>query len=155
MDHESRETKPIRVLLTIMALEFFGPALRDAGPSHATNPDWVGHARVHVVWFIAMMVALGVLTLMLIWGRRSSLRELRLALAIEACVFAGFWTACGLAPVYGGLVAIDSIHTQVLGIDENVLFFSVMSVVWGATAFLLARLAARGESTRTLSGEAS
>ncbi len=65
-----------------MVFEYFGPALRDANASHAKNPTWVGHARFHVVWFIAMMVALGVVNLYLSWGRKpAQLRDLALSAA--------------------------------------------------------------------------
>src|SRR5882762_6405119 len=40
----------VRVPLTVTSLECFGPILRDYGQSHAFNPTWVGHARVHLVW---------------------------------------------------------------------------------------------------------
>ena len=45
----------VKVLLTVTSLEFFGPILRDYSPSHAFNPTWVGHARVHLVWLLGFM----------------------------------------------------------------------------------------------------
>ena len=41
-----QRTLALRIALTVSAIEFFGPAIRDAGASHALNPDWVGHARL-------------------------------------------------------------------------------------------------------------
>lgn len=131
--------RTIRILLTAMSLEYFGPALRDSGPSHALNPDWVGHARLHIVWFIVLLVLSGTLNLFLVWGSRSSRRDLVLALLMQGCVFLGFVSAATLAPLYGGVITLPATHTKVLGIDENVLFFSVMSVVWAVTAGLLRR----------------
>lgn len=43
-----------RIALTITALEFFGPVVRDYHPSHAFNPEWVRHARVHLVWLLGL-----------------------------------------------------------------------------------------------------
>jgi len=68
-------TRVVQVLLTITSLEFFGPILRDYSPSHAFNPTWVGHARVHLVWLLGFMFFSGLANLYLIWLRRP--REIR------------------------------------------------------------------------------
>ena len=68
MSHESR-ILAVKIALTIVTLEFFGPIVRDFHPSHALNPDWVGHARVHLVWllgFMGLYLLLGVLFLFLV-----------------------------------------------------------------------------------------
>lgn len=133
------DLRTIRILLSVMALEYFGPALRDSGTSHAFNPTWVGHARLHVVWFIVLLVGLGLVNLYLVWNRESGVRDLSLAMALQTCVFTGFWSAVALSPVYGGIIAVNGIHTSFFGVDENVFFFSIMSVVWCVTFALLMR----------------
>jgi hypothetical protein len=130
----------VRALLTVGALEFFGPALRDIGPSHATNPTWVGHARLHMVWTIILLVALGVLDLVLVFRGRGTEREaehLRLAGALQLANLVAFWTAWAMAPIYGGAVVIEQ-HAQVFGINENTLVFIVLSVVFAITVSLFA-----------------
>lgn len=130
----------VRALLTVGAFEFFGPALRDAGSSHATNPTWVGHARLHMVWTIVLLVSLGVLDLVLVFRSRGTDREqddLRLAGAIQLANLVAFWTAWVAAPLYGGAIVIEQ-HTQVFGINENTLTFLVLSVVFTATVSLFA-----------------
>ncbi|TMB05181.1 MAG: hypothetical protein E6J70_02575 [Deltaproteobacteria bacterium] len=67
----------VKVLLTITSLEFFGPILRDYSPSHAFNPTWVGHARVHLVWLLGFMFFSGLANLYLIWFRGRSSRPTR------------------------------------------------------------------------------
>ncbi len=132
--------KAPRILLTLMALEYFGPALRDANASHATNPDWVGHARFHMVWFIAMMVALGAVNLYLVWGRKpAQLRDLAVSAAFQGCTLFGFWSACVLVDGYGGLIFVPGIHFKVLGLDENVFAFIILSTTWLAAVALLVR----------------
>ena len=132
------KTRAAQILLTLCAFEFFGPALRDAGPSHAMNPTWVGHARFHMVWFICLMVVSGLLNLYLVWGRKpASLRDLALSAAWQGTTLLGFWLACVLTPFYGGLVFDESIHVRVLGVDENVLVFMVLSCVWCAAVAML------------------
>ena len=129
-----------QILFSLMALEYFGPALRDANASHATNPTWVGHARFHVVWFIAMMVGLGLVNLYLIWGRKpAQLRDLAIAAAVEGCTLVGFWSACVLVDAYGGLIFVPGIHIKVLGVDENVFTFIIVTTIWLAAVVMLVR----------------
>jgi hypothetical protein len=135
----SPRIRALQVALSVTALEFFGPILRDFGASHAQNPSWVGHARVHLVWLLGFMFLSGLANLYLIWGRRPfELGNLRLSALWQSCNLGGFWLAYWLAPVYEGAITVPGIHTQVFGIDENVFVFSVLSVlmlgVWGGLA---------------------
>jgi len=137
-DAGTRHAGAARVLLTICTLEFFGPMLRDFGDSHAFHPDWVGHARVHLVWLLGFMGFSGVANLYLIWWRRPrDVRDLHLSAAWQACNMGGFWVAYVLAPVYHGEITVPGIHTHVLGFDENVFVFSVLSVVLAGAILLL------------------
>ena len=134
----------IRIALTITAFEFFGPVLRDYHASHAFNPEWVGHARVHLVWLLGFMGLSGLANLYLIWLRKPrDVRDLWLSSAWQCCNLGGFWIAYGLTDHYHGLITVPGIHTQVFGIDENVFAFSVLSLVMvGALGLLLQTRAA-------------
>jgi hypothetical protein len=46
MAERRRVVAAVQVLLTLTAIEFFGPIVRDFNSTHALNPGWVGHARV-------------------------------------------------------------------------------------------------------------
>ena len=128
----------VKVLLTIAAFEFFGPWGRDFSASHAFNPTWDGHARVHLVWLLGFMGFSGIANLYLIWWRRpADARDLWLSAAWQACNLGGFWLAYALAPIYGGLITVPGIHVHVLGVDENVFVFSVLSAVLGLAVLLL------------------
>ena len=128
----------IRIALTITALEFFGPVLRDYHPSHAFNPDWVGHARVHLVWLLGFMGFSGVVNVYLIWFLRPfTLRNLWLSAVWQGCNLGGFWVAYLLEGHYHGAMTVPGIHTQVFGIDENVFAFSVLSCVMVAAVAML------------------
>jgi len=130
-----------QVLLTITALEFFGPIVRDYGPSHAFNPDWVGHARVHLVWLLGFMFLSGLANLWLVWLRRPfELRNLWLSVLWQSCNLGGFWIAYFLADSYGGLITIPETHVHIFGWDENVFVFTVLSAVMVVTCALLARV---------------
>jgi hypothetical protein len=130
----------VKLALTFTALEFFGPVLRDYHPSHALNPDWVGHARVHLVWLLGFMFLSGLANLYLIWWRRPfELRNLWLSAAWQGCNLGGFWIAYLLAPHYDGAITVPDVHVQVFGVDENVFAFSLLSLVLLATLALLWR----------------
>ena len=123
-------TRVVQVLLTITSLEFFGPILRDYSPSHAFNPTWVGHARVHLVWLLGFMFFSGMANLYLIWFRRPrDVRNLWLSVLWQASNLGGFWVAYLLAPSYQGEITVSGIHTHILGVDENVFVFSALTVV--------------------------
>lgn len=136
-----RRVLAIRIALTITALEFFGPVLRDYHPSHAFNPDWVGHARVHLVWLLGFMGLSGVANVYLIWFRRPfALANLWLSAAWQCCNLGGFWIAYALTDHYHGAITVPGIHTQIFGVDENVFAFSVLSCVMAGALVLLIAL---------------
>lgn len=139
MQHTTR-TRVIQIALTLTALEFFGPILRDFSPTHAMNESWVGHARVHLVWLLGFMGFSGVANLYFIWWRRPfDMQNLRLSALWQSCNLGGFWVAYLLLPIYGGSMTIPGVHTHVFGIDENVFAFAVLSIamagVWLAIGF--------------------
>jgi hypothetical protein len=129
-----------QILLTLTALEFFGPILRDIDATHALNPSWVGHARLHLIWLLAFMGLSGIANLYLIWFRRPfDVRNLRLSAAWQACNLGGFWVAVVLAPAYGGAVTLPETHVHILGLDENVVAFTVLSALLIAAGAALRR----------------
>jgi hypothetical protein len=135
---EGRAVRAARVLLTVTAFEFFGPIVRDFGPSHALNPTWVGHARVHLVWLLGFMFLSGVANVYLLWFRRpAEVRNLWLSVLWQGCNLGGFWIAYALAPSYGGEMTMPGIHMHILGVDENVFAFAVLSVILAAATLVL------------------
>lgn len=147
MTDRNGAVRAAQVLLTITALEFFGPILRDYSPSHALNPTWVGHARLHLVWLLGFMFLSGIVNLWLIWGRRPvETRNLWLAAVWQCCNLGGFWVAYATVDFYGGLVTVPGVHIDILGWDENVFVFMILSTVMAAALALLG-LAEREAST--------
>ncbi len=133
--------RPARILLTLSALEFFGPAVRDLGDSHALNVAWVPHARLHMVWFIGFLVLSGLVNLHLIWGRRSGVAGLRISAAWQACALGGFWIALATQGLYGGSLIEPGHHVEILGVEENLLGFCILSALWLAGVVMLRRRA--------------
>ncbi len=148
MAENTKAVRTVQILLTITAFEFFGPILRDFNASHAWNPDWDGHARLHLVWQLATMGLSGIANLWLIWWRRpAGARDLWLSAAWQATNLGGFWAACLLTPVYGGRVTMPNIHMYIFGIDENIVVFTVLSVLLAvAVAILATRIGKRADS---------
>jgi hypothetical protein len=99
-----------RILFTLMTIGFtVGPAVADFNKTHATNPKWTPHARFHVVWQVSSQIGFGVLCLALIWWPGPSATErLWLAAAIGAILYAAFFTALALMPLYGGRAYDDN-----------------------------------------------
>lgn len=121
----------VRVLMTICAFEFFGPCIRDSNKSHLTNPDWTGHARFHLMWQLGIMFFAGLITLALIW-LPDPLRPIHLyvASAILATNLLGFWAAAFLVRLYDGRIFVPGVHQRILGFDENVFVFSILSAIF-------------------------
>ena len=130
---EPRALLTTRALLTITCIEFFGPIGRDTNWTHLLNPTWPGHARIHLVWFLALIFLSGLANLYLIWFRRPrDLRDLWLSVYWQAANLGSFWIACLLSPLYGGVITLPDTHVQILGIDENVVVFAILSAILAA-----------------------
>lgn len=141
-----RRTLILRIALTVTAFEFFGPAIRDTDATHALNPDWVGHARLHLVWLLGFMVLSGLANLYLIWKREPVFESLRLSALWQACNLGGFWISVFFQSAYGGSVTMPGIHMQIFGVDENVFAFSVLTAILVATCVGLRSADAGGRS---------
>ena len=70
--------------------------------------------------------------------------NLRLSLLWQSCNMAGFWTSYLLLPTYDGIMTMPDTHVDVMGYDENVVAFTVFSMILIAAALLLRRLPASG-----------
>lgn len=138
----------VKVVLTLTGFEFFGPIGRDFNATHALNPNWVGHARLHLVWLLGFMLLSGLANLYLVWFRRPvDVRNLWLSAGWQCCNLGGFWIAALLAPAYGGLVTVPGEHVHIFGWDENVFVFAILSTLMAIALFLL-RFAVGAEASR-------
>jgi hypothetical protein len=127
-----------KVLLTITCFEFFGPIARDTNWTHLLNPTWPGHARIHLVWFLSLIFFSGLANLYLVWLRSPhDVRDLWLSVYWQAANLASFWIACLFSPLYGGAITLPDTHVRILGIDENVAVFAVLSAILAAAVVSL------------------
>jgi hypothetical protein len=128
----------VRILMTVCVMEFFGPWVKDYSESHLFNPDWVGHARVHMMWLLGFFLFSGIANVYLIWfARPLRLAHLYASLMWMGSNFLGFWLAVSTASVYDGLLVVPHHHVYILGVEENVFVFGVLSIVWLTTLGLL------------------
>jgi CDP-diglyceride synthetase len=66
MDHPTLA----RALLSFFcAVQGIATMVIDLNRTHATNADWPGHARFHLVWQVVLAALLSVFELMLLWWR--------------------------------------------------------------------------------------
>lgn len=128
MTPETR-TLLLRVALTLTCMEFFGPMVRDTDHTHALNPEWVGHARVHLGWLLGFMLLSGLANLYFIWFRKPVQESLRLSALWQSCNLGGFWLAVVANPFYDGAITVPGVHVEILGFDENVFVFSILSLI--------------------------
>ena len=122
----------VKIIMTITTGEFFGPVLRDIGSSHLQNPDWVGHARFHLAWALALMASLGILNLYLIWvDSKKHTGALYLSFLLQAFNIGGFWIAAIFSNAYNGniVIANGDHHISIMGLNENVFVFIVLAVI--------------------------
>lgn len=127
---QNKSYRIAQILLTLGVLEFFGPLLKDTGASHLMNTEWVGHARIHLAWLLGFMFFSGLANLYLIWWRQPNSKEnLKISILWQSAHILGFWAAILLAPVYGGQLVDMRYHRYILGIEENVFVFSILSII--------------------------
>lgn len=78
----------------------------DLNRTHAAHPQWLGHARFHVVWQAGTTTALAVLECVLLWcnGPFEADRFYVAALLAVAPIF-GFFAALATRRLYGGTLS--------------------------------------------------
>ena len=93
-----------RILFTLATAGYAAvTVLADFNKTHATNPKWLPHARVHVVWQISSYVGFGLLALALIWWPGPlAVERLYLVAVMAAIIYAAFFVALIAMPIYGG-----------------------------------------------------
>lgn len=135
--------RTVQILLTLGCLEFFGPMLKDASGSHLFNPEWVGHARIHLGWLLGFMFFSGIANLYLIWFRKPRVKDnLKVVALWQVTHLAGFWGAVAFAPLYGGQLVDDRYHMHILGIEENAFTFMILSIVLAVAIYFLRKIKA-------------
>ncbi|MEM1075064.1 MAG: DUF6640 family protein [Pseudomonadota bacterium] len=127
----------LKIIVTTGTLVYgIVPAIADLNETHLYNPDWSPHARVHGAWFLFFGALMSFLALFLLWIRN----DIVLPIVIGLCFVAGFWLAFLTSSFYGGaLVDPNGVEARILGLESNVFVFSVLSVVFGGSLYVVLR----------------
>lgn len=116
-----------RVVMTIATL-MYGviPPVVDLTESHVFHPDWTPHARMHMVWLLGTNSALAIVALYFLWLHRVDRAfGVRIAGVLGVCVYGGFMLSAATTALYGGSMSDRAGVAPVLGVDANILGFSV------------------------------
>ena len=135
-----------RLLVTLPAVILaIVPPLADFNSTHAANPLWPAHARLHAVWLVCTTSLVALLALLVLWlhPRELTRRRVDLAAAMLGSVLGGFFIAGAMQGIYGGAFTDpDGIAVQVGSLDANLVGFGVMAVVVAAGVAVARRSAA-------------
>ena len=120
-----------RVLMSLATLVYgVIPPIVDLTETHVFHPDWTPHSRLHMVWLLGTNSAIAVLALYLLWFHKANRAfGVRLAGTLGLCVYGGFWLSASTASLYGGAVSDKGGVPPIMGIDANVLVFSIALLV--------------------------
>ena len=132
------KTLIIKFTLTIGALEFFGPIIRDTNSSHLLNPEWIGHARFHLMWNISLWAGIGFYSLYLLWLKKNTSNEqLQIVWILQLINTFAFWNSVLVGDLYEADVFDEKIHVGFMNINENILVFGFLSLVLLFNLYLL------------------
>lgn len=113
------------LLALLCGLQGLGTLVIDLGHSHATNPEWIRHARFHVVWQVIDAVLLSIVELLLILSPGPFPDERFYLAAILASVpMLGFFGAWIGRRIYGGALSdpngIQPVRIVVFGSERHI-----------------------------------
>ncbi|HEY3704889.1 MAG TPA: hypothetical protein VGL22_07475 [Terracidiphilus sp.] len=95
-----------RVLLAVFCgIQGLATAVMDLNRTHATHPQWLGHARFHVVWQTGTAVALAVVEIVLLLRGPFASERFYLAALLAAMPMVGFFAALFARRIYGGTLS--------------------------------------------------
>ena len=127
MNSHAQSSLTGRVLMTVATL-LYGvlPPLVDLTETHVFHPGWTPHARMHMVWLLGTNSAIAVLALYCLWLYKTNRAfGVRLAGILGLCVFGGFWLSAFTIHLYGGALTDQGGVPSVMGMDVNILVFSL------------------------------
>lgn len=123
--------KLTKILIGIPTL-WYGlvPPIIDFSTSHVLNPNWIGHARFHMVWLLILKMFLSFFCLVLIIKKiPNEIVGLRIAGLISLSVYISFFISTISMNLYGGTLSDDNGIAPMFGINTNVLVFIPLTIL--------------------------
>ena len=120
-----------RILMTLATLIYGAiPPFVDLTETHVFHPEWAPHARMHMVWLLGTNSAIAVLALYFLWlYKANNAFGVRLAGILGLCVFGGFCLSAFTISLYGGAMSDKGGVPPILGMDVNIVVFSLALLV--------------------------
>lgn len=116
-----------KILLTVAAIQYgVIPVIVDLTDTHVFHADWPAHARFHMVWLLVLgsSVAAYVTSLLWVFGKNKT-TSLRHAALVGCLPLFGFFVSAALMGQYGGSLSDLEHPILVMGLDGNVVSFTV------------------------------
>lgn len=121
-----------RILMTIATINYgLIPPLVDFTETHVFHPDWPPHARMHMVWLLAVNTSLSLLSLYFLWLH--SLKDtlgIRIAGTLGVLVYGGFFISASTISFYGGALNDKGGVPPIMGIDANIIGFTLATLIF-------------------------
>lgn len=126
MQSTSNGTLNGRILMTLATLMYgLIPPFVDLTETHVFHPDWVAHARMHMVWLLGTNSTLALVALYFLWlYKENSSFGITLAGILGSCVYGGFMLSAATISLYGGALSDKGGVPPILGMDANIVGFS-------------------------------
>jgi hypothetical protein len=133
------------MLTALAAGQGLAPLFIDLNRTHATNPQWTGHARFHLVWQTFTLTLAAAAEVALIWWPASGLSQrFYLAAILTAIPMAAFIAAQFSRALYGGTLhdpngippARIRTHTGVVEFDLNTVVIIVAAALLAVAVLL-------------------
>ncbi len=130
-----------RIIMTIATLMYgIIPPLVDLTETHVFHPDWTPHARMHMVWLLGTNTSIAMVALYFLWLHQSSLKlRVRLTGVLGLCVYGGFMLSASTTAFYGGSLSDAGGVPPIMGMDANILAFSLALLLLLAGWFLASK----------------
>lgn len=126
MQSTSNGTLNGRILMTLATLMYgLIPPFVDLTETHVFHPDWVAHARMHMVWLLGTNSTLALVALYFLWlYKENSSFGITLAGVLGSCVYGGFMLSAATISLYGGALSDEGGVPPILELDANIVGFS-------------------------------
>ena len=120
-----------RVLMTLSTLVYgVVPQFVDLTETHVFHPQCTPHSRMHMVWLLGIDFAIAVLALYFLWFHKANRAfGVRLAGILGICIFGSFCLSASTISLYGGALSDKGGVPPIMGMDTNVVVFSLAALI--------------------------